>query len=119
MVDVPLPVLWLFGFVGAHILRRLGLPNHVVLDDYEYNGLHVQTWGVLHFGRHFRNSLELHDARRNVRAAARRAEKTGARVLGLGALNKAEFLNRGGLDLVQHLPSSRSMCVTHGDLKWA
>ena len=110
-----LPVLWLFGFVGAHILRRLGLPNHVVLDDYEYNGLHVQTWGVLHFGRHFRNSLELHDARRNVRAAASRAEKTGARVLGLGALNKAESLNRGGLDLVQHVPSSRSMCVTHGD----
>ena len=110
-----LPVLWLVGFVGAHVLRRLGLPNHVVLDDYEYNGLHVQTWGVLHFGRHFRNSLELHDARRNVRAAARRAEKTGARVLGLGALNKAESLNRGGLDLVQHLPPSRSMCVTHGD----
>ena len=110
-----LPVLWLLGFVAAHILRRLGLPNHVVLDDYEYNGLHVQTWVVLHYGRHFRNSLERHDARRNVSAAACRAEKTGARVLGLGALNKAEFLNRGGLDLVQNLPSSRSMCVTHGD----
>lgn len=110
-----LPFLWLMGFCMAHVLRRLGLPNYLVVDEYKYNGLRVQSWAVLHFGRHFRNSWELYDARLNVAAAARRAEQTGARVLGLGALNKAEFLNRGGLDLLEHLPADRSMCITHGD----
>ena len=75
----------------------------------------MQTWAVLHFGRHFRNSCELHDARRNVVAAVLAAEKTGARVLGLGALNKAQFLNRGGLDLLEELPTDRRMRITHGD----
>ena len=110
-----LPVLWLLGFCTAHLLRRLGLPTYLVLDEFKYNGLRVQTWAVLHFGRHFRNSWELYDARRNVLAAVQAAEKTGARVLGLGALNKAEFLNRGGRDLVEKLPSGRRMRITHGD----
>ena len=110
-----LPLLWLIAFCSAHGLRRLGLPNYLVLDDFKYHGLRVQTWAVLHFGRHFRNSCELHDARRNVVAAVLAAEKTGARVLGLGALNKAEFLNRGGLDLLEELPTDRHMRITHGD----
>ena len=110
-----LPFLWLIAFCSAHGLRRLGLPNYLVLDDFKYHGLRVQTWTVLHFGRHFRNSCELHDARRNVVAAVLAAEKTGARVLGLGALNKAQFLNRGGLDLLEELPTDRHMRITHGD----
>ena len=110
-----LPFVWLIAFCSAHGLHRLGLPNYLVLDDFKYHGLRVQTWAVLHFGRHFRNSCELHDARRNVVAAVLAAEKTGARVLGLGALNKAQFLNRGGLDLLEELPTDRRMRITHGD----
>ena len=110
-----LPFVWLIAFCSAHGLHRLGLPNYLVLDDFKYHGLRVQTWAVMHFGRHFRNSCELHDARRNVVAAVLAAEKTGARVLGLGALNKAQFLNRGGLDLLEELPTDRHMRITHGD----
>jgi len=85
-----------------------------VLDDFNYDGLRVQTWAVMHFGRHFRNRCELHDARRNVESAVRHADKQGVRYLGLGALNKAEFLNGGGRDLLEKLPARR-MRISHGD----
>ena len=65
------------SFCTAHIFRRLGLPPYMVMDDFKYNGLRVQTWGVLHYGRHFRNKCELHDARRNVESTVRHAEKKG------------------------------------------
>lgn len=109
-----LPLLWLASFFTAHIFRRMGLLSHLVLDDLKYDGLRVQTWAVLHFGRHFRNRCELHDARLNVESAVRHAEKQGVRYLGLGALNKAEFLNRGGQDLLEKLPARR-MRISHGD----
>ena len=72
-----LPLLWLMSFCTAHIFRRLGLPPYMVMDDFKYNGLRVQTWAVLHYGRHFRNKCELHDARRNVESTVRHAEKKG------------------------------------------
>mmetsp|Transcript_102478 Transcript_102478/g.142779 ORF Transcript_102478/g.142779 Transcript_102478/m.142779 type:complete len:1178 (+) Transcript_102478:175-3708(+) len=109
-----LPLLWLVSFFTAHIFHRMGLLSHLVLDDFNYDGLRVQTWAVMHFGRHFRNRCELHDARRNVESAVRHADKQGVRYLGLGALNKAEFLNGGGRDLLEKLPARR-MRISHGD----
>lgn len=85
------------------------------MDDVVYNGLRVQTWIVTHFGRHFRNEWERKEAKRNVELAALHAEALGARVLGLGAMNKAEFLNKGGEQLLPVLPSDRTMAVTHGN----
>eukprot|EP00933_Yihiella_yeosuensis_P038717 TRINITY_DN32658_c0_g1_i2.p1 TRINITY_DN32658_c0_g1~~TRINITY_DN32658_c0_g1_i2.p1 ORF type:complete len:419 (+),score=62.34 TRINITY_DN32658_c0_g1_i2:66-1322(+) len=110
-----LPILWLIGFLLAHLRRRICCKSYVVVDDHYYNGVRVQTWIVHHFGRHFRNSYELHDSRRNVEYAALDAEKAGARVLGLGALNKAEFLNHGGKDLLNIMPKDRTMAITHGN----
>lgn len=86
-----------------------------MVDDVVYAGVRVQTWIVTHFGRHFRNECERSDAKRNVELAALAAERAGARVLGLGAMNKAEFLNNGGLDLIDVLPKNRSMRITHGN----
>lgn len=110
-----LPIWWLIGCVVAHVFPRLFGKAHLVADDVEYAGVRVQTWIVTHFGRHFRNKWELSEAKRNVELAALAAEKSGARVLGLGAMNKAEFLNNGGLDLLPVLPKDRSMMITHGN----
>jgi hypothetical protein len=87
----------------------------MVVDDVVYAGVRVQTWIVTHFGRHFRNEWELSEAKRNVELAALAAERSGARVLGLGAMNKAEFLNNGGKDLLPVMPKDRSMMITHGN----
>lgn len=40
----------------------------------------------------------------HIRKAILDAEKSGTRVCGLGALNKAEFLNRGGAIFVEEMP---------------
>eukprot|EP00440_Ansanella_granifera_P070637 gb/GFBE01076655.1/.p1 GENE.gb/GFBE01076655.1/~~gb/GFBE01076655.1/.p1 ORF type:complete len:429 (+),score=77.29 gb/GFBE01076655.1/:1-1287(+) len=110
-----LPICWVVGFIHAHLQRPITGKSHYVVDDVVYSGVHVQTWIVNHFGRHFRNNCELKDSRKNVEVAALNAEKAGARVLGLGALNKAEFLNKGGRDLVAVMPKHRTMAITHGN----
>eukprot|EP00933_Yihiella_yeosuensis_P039240 TRINITY_DN331_c0_g1_i1.p1 TRINITY_DN331_c0_g1~~TRINITY_DN331_c0_g1_i1.p1 ORF type:complete len:479 (-),score=105.04 TRINITY_DN331_c0_g1_i1:311-1747(-) len=114
-MNLLLPIFWLISYWSAHIKPRLFGVSHMVVDDVVYNGIRVQTWIVTHFGRHFRNDWERSEAKRNVELAALAAEKAGARVLGLGAMNKAEFLNNGGLDLLPVLPKDRSMVVTHGN----
>jgi len=110
-----LPFLWIASFYLAHIHPQLTGKSHLVVEDVEYAGVRVQVWIVRHFGRHFRNEWERKFARRNVELAALNAERCGAKVLGLGALNKAEFLNNGGRDLLKVLPSERTMAVTHGN----
>eukprot|EP00959_Pyramimonas_sp_CCMP1952_P284085 5937986-Pyramimonas_sp.AAC.1 len=40
----------------------------------------------------------------HIRKAILDADKSGSRVCGLGALNKAEFLNRGGAIFVEEMP---------------
>jgi len=109
-----LPIWWLIGYIGAHVRPLWGFA-HLVVDDVVYDGVRVQTWIVTHFGRHFRNAWELSEAKRNVELAALAAERSGARVLGLGAMNKAEFLNNGGKDLISVMPEDRSMMITHGN----
>ena len=96
-----LPLLWLASFFTAHIFRRMGLLSHLVLDDLKYDGLRVQTWAVLHFGRHFRNRCELHDARLNVESAVRHAEKQGE-----GGRGHCRCL-------WQHLHKSEGFCRAH------
>eukprot|EP00440_Ansanella_granifera_P002405 gb/GFBE01002611.1/.p1 GENE.gb/GFBE01002611.1/~~gb/GFBE01002611.1/.p1 ORF type:complete len:433 (+),score=79.11 gb/GFBE01002611.1/:1-1299(+) len=109
------PFVWLIGFFLAHLRRRLCCSSHLVVDEVVYNGIRMQTWVVHHFGRNFRNNCQRHDSRKNVEIAAQAAERAGCRVLGLGALNKAEFLNHGGKDLLDKLPEDRSMAITHGN----
>mmetsp|Transcript_84357 Transcript_84357/g.149133 ORF Transcript_84357/g.149133 Transcript_84357/m.149133 type:complete len:1017 (-) Transcript_84357:168-3218(-) len=110
-----LPIWWMVGAYVAHVHPKLFGSCHMVVDDVVYDGLRVQTWIVLHFGRHFRNEWERSEAKRNVELAALAAERAGSRVLGLGAMNKAEFLNNGGLDLIPVMPQGRSMMITHGN----
>jgi cation diffusion facilitator CzcD-associated flavoprotein CzcO len=73
----------------------------------------MQTWTAAHFGRHFVTNPR--QVKQNIEAAARHAERTGVKVLCLGALNKAESINGGGIGVVQALGPSRSVSVIHGN----
>jgi hypothetical protein len=82
-------------------------------DDVIYEGVRTQTWVAAHFGRHFVTSPRA--VRRNIEAAARYADDTGVKVLCLGALNKAESINGGGVGVVQSLGPHRKVSVIHGN----
>lgn len=73
----------------------------------------MQNWVIPHFGRHFVTNKS--DVKHNIEAAARHAEKVGVKVLCLGALNKAESINGGGVSLVKHLGPHRKLSVIHGN----
>lgn len=73
----------------------------------------MQTWTAAHFGRHFVTNPT--QVKRNIEAAARHAEKSGVRVLCLGALNKAESINGGGIGVVKALGKNRMLSVIHGN----
>lgn len=51
----------------------------------------------------------------NIIAAARHAERIGVKVLCLGALNKAESINGGGVGVVKALGPNRKLSVIHGN----
>ena len=73
----------------------------------------MQTWIAANFGRHFVTHPS--QVKRNIEAAARHAERTGVRVLCLGALNKAESINGGGVGVVKALGENRRLSVIHGN----
>jgi len=82
-------------------------------DDHYYKDTRMQNWVASHFGRHFvTHSRQVKD---NIEAAARHAEHIGVKVLCLGALNKAESINGGGLGIVKALGPKRRLSVIHGN----
>lgn len=73
----------------------------------------MQNWVAPHFGRHFLTHKA--DVKHNIQATARYAENIGVKVLCLGALNKAESINGGGVSVVKHLGPNRKLSVIHGN----
>ena len=114
--SVPLwPLHYLVGYYTCNFRQKLfgDSASFFKCDDVVYDGLRMQTWTAAHFGRHFVTSKCA--VRRNIEAAARNADRTGVKVLCLGALNKAESINGGGLGVVQALGPHRSLSVIHGN----
>jgi len=82
-------------------------------DDHYYGDTRMQNWVASHFGRHFvTHPSQVKD---NIEAAARHAEHIGVKVLCLGALNKAESINGGGMGIVKALGPKRRLSVIHGN----
>mmetsp|Transcript_24180 Transcript_24180/g.35161 ORF Transcript_24180/g.35161 Transcript_24180/m.35161 type:complete len:266 (-) Transcript_24180:172-969(-) len=77
----------------------------------------MQTWTSAHFVRHFITSPKA--VKLNIEAAARHANDTGVQVLCLGALNKAESINGGGVSVVMALGrycgDNRKVSIIHGN----
>ncbi|KAJ7533238.1 hypothetical protein O6H91_13G039100 [Diphasiastrum complanatum] len=78
-----LAILWIFGKPFAS-------------DKYRLLNLHTETWVVPRFGFQYFLSFEKKRITRLIEQAILEAEKGGARVISLSALNKNESLNGGG-----------------------
>ena len=114
--SVPLwPLHYLIGYYTCNFRQKLfgDSASFFPCDDVFYEGLRMQTWTAVHFGRHFVTSKS--SVRHNIEAVARHADNTGVKVLCLGALNKAESINGGGLGVVQALGPHHSVSVIHGN----
>jgi len=110
---------WMYPLLPACLLCaaacRAFKRSCFVVQRYGYRGLSCATWSlpVLAYSyaqpreRAYLNSLLLR--------AIRDAEAQGATHVGLGALNKAQFLNNSGADLVARLPADCRVKVVHGN----
>ena len=87
--------------------------SYFCCDDHYYGDTRMQNWVASHFGRHF--VTHPHQVKDNIEAAARHAEHIGVKVLCLGALNKAESINGGGMGIVKALGPKRRLSVIHGN----
>lgn len=109
------PVHWLVGWYVCNFRRKI-FGDHASFfccDDVNYEGIRVQTWTAAHFGRHFVTHPQ--QVKHNIEAAARYANTLGVKVLCLGALNKAEAINSGGVGVVRALGKEASLSVIHGN----
>ena len=82
-------------------------------DTVVYGNTMMQNWVATHFARHFVTNPR--QVKGNIEAAARYAERVGVKVLCLGALNKAESINGGGLGIVNELGPRRKISIIHGN----
>jgi hypothetical protein len=113
---VPLwPIHYLVGYYTCHWRRKIfgDEASFFGCDDVLYGKIRMQTWTSCHFGRHFFTSSGA--VKLNIEAAARHAEHSGLKVLALGALNKAEGINRGGASVALALGPKRKLSIIHGN----
>ncbi|KAL3784089.1 hypothetical protein HJC23_012278 [Cyclotella cryptica] len=112
-------LLWPFHYiVGIYVCsyrRRFfgDEASYFCCDDVRYGNTRIQNWVSAHFARHF--VTHPHQVKENIEAAARHAESIGVKVLCLGALNKAESINGGGVGIVKALGPNRKLSVIHGN----
>lgn len=114
--SIPLwPLHYVVGLYVVKYRQRLfgDKTSFFCCDDVVYGGTRMQTWTAAHFGRHF--VTHPRQVKANIEAAARHAEESGVKVLCLGALNKAESINGGGLGVVKALGPERRLSVIHGN----
>jgi ribulose 1,5-bisphosphate synthetase/thiazole synthase len=114
--SVPLwPFHYLVGYYSCNWRRQLfgNGASFFNCDNVVYEGVRMQTWTAAHFGRHFFTSKRA--VQHNIEATAKYADETGVKVLCLGALNKAESINAGGVGVVRALGATRKLSVIHGN----
>jgi len=94
-------VLRVFGKTFTAMKHRLGKTRlHVKV---------IPSWGLQYFMKSEHTRINSH-----IRKAILSADAAGTKVVGLGALNKAEFLNRGGAVFVEEMPDLK-VRVVHGN----
>jgi len=109
------PVHYLVGLYVCKYRSKLfgDAASFFCCDDHYYEDTRMQNWVASHFGRHF--VTHPRQVKDNIEAAARHAEHIGVKVMCLGALNKAESINGGGLGIVKALGPKRKLSVIHGN----
>ncbi|KAJ1488716.1 hypothetical protein T484DRAFT_1782529 [Baffinella frigidus] len=105
------PLVWLYSIVWARLSPVVCEP-YLFMDQFAYGPLGTQVWLSRAFGWQFLASPRM--AERNIENSLRAADALGVKVFGLGALNKAEFINGSGQRLVDTVRPTRT-CVVHGN----
>jgi len=108
----PLLLPLLVPFAG--ICARWGKP--FTMQRYRYAEANFVTRVVPHLGHDYMNKRMHAAINRDLIACVRQAVTEGATVVGLGALNKAHFLNHGGEDLLPYLKDLEGkVALVHGN----
>jgi predicted amino acid dehydrogenase len=90
--------------------------SHLRTDAYRFGDrLRGHSWLVRNFAWHYLAPPLQGLVRRRINRAVLAAQRMGADVVGLGALNKAEWLNGGGKQIVDDLGDQLHIPVVHGD----
>jgi len=84
------------------------------VQRYHYRGTPCATWCLPVTAHFYLMPSHYQSIRKMVLRAAEQADDMGVKYLGLAALNKAEWLNHGGVDLLKPL-AARGIRVVHGN----
>lgn len=110
---------WMYVFspmcVAVAILCRFFMKSCFTVQRWAYNDFIGATWSVPRLGYSYLCPREYASINSLLLLAAHQAEAQGATHMGLGALNKAAFLNNGGKDLVPLLREGCSLKVVTGN----
>jgi sterol desaturase/sphingolipid hydroxylase (fatty acid hydroxylase superfamily)/predicted amino acid dehydrogenase len=105
-----LPAAALIRFID----RCLPLPA-LVVQRYRVGATSCATWTLPLLATSYFDARRRQEVARRILQAVRQAESSGAAVVGLGALNKAEWINRGGADMLPALLAGCRARVVHGN----
>jgi predicted amino acid dehydrogenase len=84
--------------------------------DTPYKSALGSTWIVRNLGAHYLIKSYKKVITKRIESAILEAQKQGIKVVGLGNFNKAEWINHGGLDIVENLKDKlNGTYISHGD----
>jgi predicted amino acid dehydrogenase len=108
--------LWLTPlFVLMAELYRLLPKPFTVIDEFKFSGVPGDTLAVNNFGYHYLIKRFRKGIKQRICDTVLAAQQRGSTVVGLGALNKAEWLTNGGEWIVKELGDRLKVPLVHGD----
>jgi len=110
---------WMYPFFPIcaliALVCRIFVRVSMTMQRYSYKHLACATWVAPVLAYNYACAKELPYINMLLLKAIRDADEQGATHVGLGALNKAVFLNGGGQSLLPHLPQSSRVRIVHGN----
>jgi len=85
------------------------------IQRYQFRGTECATWCLPVTGHFYFMQSQRKAIFEMILQAVREADDAGVKYFGLAALNKAEWINRGGTDIVAQLEKHRKIRIVHGN----
>jgi sterol desaturase/sphingolipid hydroxylase (fatty acid hydroxylase superfamily)/predicted amino acid dehydrogenase len=110
---------WMYPFFPicalAAFLCRAFMRTCITMQRYSFKNLACATWSVPLLAYNYMSRRERPYINTLLLKAIKDADAQGATHVGLGALNKAVFLNNGGKDLLPYLHQDCRVKIVHGN----